>query len=294
MDARYAGAGSPRLVERTQVTRRSRPSLVRRVAHVPSTFAAALVLAALLVCLPLALAARAEGFVYWTKLEGPFSNGLPIKPLAGIGRANLDGSGVDQSFITGVDGLRAWQSTAATSTGRTFPLTAATIGRANLDGTGVDPSFIGGLNLPAGVAVDGGHVYWTSGALDGTIGRANLDGTEVDPNFISGASTRWGRGRRRPRLLGERRHRRHDRPRQPRRLRASTRASSPRPGASADRGSPSTAPTSTGRPATRRGSVAPTSTAPRWTRASSPVPACPPGWRSTAATSTGRTTTATA
>ena len=193
MDARYAGAGSPRLVERTQVTRHSRPSLVRRVAHVPSTFAAALVLAALLVCLPLALAARAEGFVYWTKLEGPFSNGLPIKPLAGIDRANLDGSGVDESFITGVDGLRSVAVDGGHVYWGTFPLHGdATIGRANLDGSEVDPNFIGGFNLPQAIAVDGGHVYWTWGALDGRIGRANVDGTEVDPNFITGASNPWG------------------------------------------------------------------------------------------------------
>src|SRR5215216_3624893 len=47
-------------------------------------------LAALLV-LPLALAPRAEAFVYWTD---PVNNA--------IGRANLDGTGVDKRFISGV------------------------------------------------------------------------------------------------------------------------------------------------------------------------------------------------
>ena len=44
-------------------------------------------LAAFLVALPLALAPRAEAFIYWT--------------TGSIVRANLDGTGVDRSFITG-------------------------------------------------------------------------------------------------------------------------------------------------------------------------------------------------
>ena len=47
-------------------------------------------LAAILLVLPLALAARADAFVYWTNSDP-----------GTIGRANLDGTGVNQSFITG-------------------------------------------------------------------------------------------------------------------------------------------------------------------------------------------------
>src|SRR3954447_14063359 len=72
-----AGTGSARLVEAGTCSWRS--ILLRR---------AALGLAALLVA-TLALAARADAFVYWTNFNGT------------IGRANLDGTGVDQSFITG-------------------------------------------------------------------------------------------------------------------------------------------------------------------------------------------------
>ena len=61
------------------------------------------------------------------------------------------------------------------------------IGRANLDGSEPNQNF-----LPAepyfapAVAVDGSHVYWTSGSQ--TIERANLDGSEVIPNFVPGAT----------------------------------------------------------------------------------------------------------
>src|SRR5262249_54290842 len=72
-----------------------------------------------------------------------------------------------------------------------------TIGRANLDGSGADDQFIaayypcgtagfGRDSGPGGVAVDGGHVYW-SDPDNGTIGRANLDGSGVTQTFITGA-----------------------------------------------------------------------------------------------------------
>ena len=132
-----------------------------------------------------------------------------------IGRANLDGTDVDQGFITdsgaqfgvAVDGEHVYWTRSL----------AGTIGRANLDGTDTDQtfdhrgqrsgrsrdrrpahllgqqrhqhdrprqprrhradqSFITGANAPLGVAVDGQHVYWANTGTD-TIGRANLDGT---------------------------------------------------------------------------------------------------------------------
>ena len=104
-----------------------------------------------------------------------------------IGRANLDGSGVDQSFITGasgpeglaVDGQHIYWTNALDDT----------IGRANLDGSGVDQSFITGAGFMFGVAVDGQHIYWTdyNDLTDsGTIGRANLDGSGANQSFITG------------------------------------------------------------------------------------------------------------
>jgi hypothetical protein len=118
--------------------------------------------------------------IYWTTYNGT------------IGRADLDGSNVDQSFITTnapqavdivVDGghiywldERPGQSNSA-------------IGRAGLDGSNVDPSFIttAGHDVDGALAVDDGHIYWTNHNWTDphyTIGRANLDGTGIDQDFF--------------------------------------------------------------------------------------------------------------
>jgi virginiamycin B lyase len=66
----------------------------------------------------------------------------------------------------------------------------ATVGRANLDGTAPQPGFAPAGSV-AGVAVDGGHVYWAEPGLD-AIGRANLDGTGATKSFVTGADNPRG------------------------------------------------------------------------------------------------------
>ena len=167
-----------------------------------------------IVVLCLFFVGSAEAHVYW-------ANNADTT----IGRANLDGTGVNQSFIGGatlpcgvaVDGTHVYWGNVG----------AGTIGRANLDGSGADQSFIGdqvgpcgvavdaahvywadtngtaivranldgsganqfidNIDAPCGIAVDGAHVYWGTVAA-GTIGRANLDGSGVNQGFIGGAS----------------------------------------------------------------------------------------------------------
>jgi hypothetical protein len=128
-----------------------------------------------------ALTAPAQGHVYWTNFAGDT-----------VGRATLDGSGVDQSFIgapdppinpVGVaidDEFLYWVNQAGSAPqGR--------IGRARLDGSEVDNEFITGANNPSGVALSATHIYWTnSGVGATTIGRAKLDGSEADQDFIEG------------------------------------------------------------------------------------------------------------
>jgi virginiamycin B lyase len=166
-----------------------------------------------------ALAAEAGAYVYWANHSG-----------GSIGRANLDGTGANQSFITGasspegaaVDGEHAyWVNEPGGTIGRanldgtevnqSFISTggeivgavavgnehiywanyeAKTIGRANLNGTGVNESFITGASFPRGVAVDGNFVYWANFG-NHTIGRANLNGTGVNQSFISTSSGEW-------------------------------------------------------------------------------------------------------
>jgi streptogramin lyase len=98
----------------------------------------------------IALAARADAYVYWTHLD-----------TESIGRANPDGTGVDPNFIpvgselpggVAVDSKYIYWVNAD----------AQTIGRANLDGTGINQSFIATDFAPIGVAVDGQHIYWSN------------------------------------------------------------------------------------------------------------------------------------
>jgi hypothetical protein len=129
------------------------------------------IVATLLAAIALLLPAGAQAAVYWGAQTT-------------IGHANNDGTGVNQSFISGadgacgvtVDGAHVYWANFANHTG-------TTIGRANLDGTGVNQGLISGAHDPCGVAVDGSHVYWANVAAD-TIGRAKLDGTGVNQSFI--------------------------------------------------------------------------------------------------------------
>ena len=83
------------------------------------------------------------GHLYWTKFNANT-----------IGRANLDGTGADESFITGASGPRG---VAADGSHLYWTnLNAGRIGRANLDGTGANQSFITGATFPSGIAVDPG------------------------------------------------------------------------------------------------------------------------------------------
>ena len=140
-------------------------------------------LAAFLLALPLALAPRAEAYIYWTSSTATEGS---------IVRSNLDGTGVDQSFIDGfspvlgfgpgavaVDAKHVYWTQVEGRTG------VSAIGRANLDGTGVDYGFISDTGRRTqGIAVDADHVYWTAGDPP-RVGRADLDGTNVERSFIT-------------------------------------------------------------------------------------------------------------
>jgi hypothetical protein len=119
--------------------------------------------------------------IYWTNED-----------TRAIGRANLDGTGVNQNFVA----TASFPDAVAVDSGHIYwaNLGGFAIGRANLDGTGVNPFFVDAGPYPFGLAVDSGHLYWSHlnlssdpNAYDDAIGRANLDGTGVDQNFIFGA-----------------------------------------------------------------------------------------------------------
>ena len=188
-------------------------------------------LAAVAVAACFGWAAPADAFVYWANYDA-----------GTIGRANLDGTGANQSFITGasipvgvaVDGGHVYWANAGTNS----------IGRANLDGTGANQSFITGASALAGwrstpptstgptsararsgaptwtaraptrasspapatrcgVAVDAGHVYWTNAGTGHDRARQpGRHGRQPELHHRR-QPTRRGGGRRRPRLLGQ-------------------------------------------------------------------------------------------
>jgi virginiamycin B lyase len=119
----------------------------------------------------LLLAAPAGAFVYWADTQNDT-----------IGRAENDGSGVNDAFIhTGalpfavaVDAAHIYW---ANQNGNS-------IGRANIDGTEVDNNFISGITKPTGVAVNATSIFWAT--LGGQIGKASVNGTEVNPNLVTG------------------------------------------------------------------------------------------------------------
>jgi len=141
---------------------------------------AALAIFAAAVC---AVPATAEGnFVYWTNDGG-----------STIGRAKLNGSGPNNSFIAGLnDPLGVAVDTRfvywAQGTGA-----SSSIGRALLDGSQVSAGFIpasAGVDSPVGVAVDANFIYWINET--GNIGRALIDGTSPTPNFVVAPGTHCG------------------------------------------------------------------------------------------------------
>jgi hypothetical protein len=138
---------------------------------------ATLVTLTALFALAMAFAPPAGAYIYW---GNNYTNT--------IGRANLDGTDIDQSFVTGassptaaaVDGSYIYWGSGANS-----------IGRANLNGSNASNSFVTGsqVSQPAGIAVDGSHVYWANylssapgNPFQGTIGRADIDGSS--PQFL--------------------------------------------------------------------------------------------------------------
>jgi hypothetical protein len=113
-----------------------------------------------------------------------------------LGRAKLDGTDVEQTFLSGgrsvaVDGSYIY------SVGGDDSSWGTAIRRANIDGTDATP----GNDIPSrsddliqlgtrvgGIAVSANHIYWTSPDTN-SIGRANIDGSDVKNDFITDVVT---------------------------------------------------------------------------------------------------------
>jgi hypothetical protein len=124
-------------------------------------------------------ASSAQAYVYWSNA------GLGVGVGTTIGRADLDGSGIDDSFVPDASGEAGiaidgsyiyWANDGANA-----------IGRSNLDGSDPDPTFIpdatsGHDAAPDFVTTDGTYIYWTDGQR--YVGRAALDGGVAQPHFL--------------------------------------------------------------------------------------------------------------
>ena len=104
-----------------------------------------------------------------------------------IGRANLDGTGVDQSFIE--PGGRQWVG--GRRRPRLLERSPRGFNRANIDGAGAEYGFIDLQRIDTvmyEIAVNGSHIYWIGnvGPSRNAIGRANLDGSRVTNKLITG------------------------------------------------------------------------------------------------------------
>lgn len=121
----------------------------------------------------IALAApRAKALIYWADTQ-----------QQRIGRANNDGSGANNNFIS--TGALPFAVAVDASHIYWANQESDSIGRANIDGTGVNNSFITGIIEPSGIAVNETSIFWSS-LSGGTIGKAKIDGTSKNPNLVSG------------------------------------------------------------------------------------------------------------
>lgn len=121
-------------------------------------------------------------YIYWSNAGANCHGPLSTCDGTTIGRAKLDGSSVNQSFITGADGPAHLAVNGNYIYWANF--NGSTIGRASLDGSGANQRFLTTAGQPGGVAVDGSYIYWRTPT---GIGRANLNGTNVTHNFITAA-----------------------------------------------------------------------------------------------------------
>jgi hypothetical protein len=164
--------------------------------------------------------AAAPVYLYWANSTAGRGAPWAKRPAAtSIGRARLDGTGVEHSFVSGtgrgpcgvaLDGTHIyWAERQGGKVGR--PDKGGAIGRGNRDGSGVNASFIPTPGAhDCGVAIAGSQIYWASegctfmpvkrncvfvpgtSSASASIGRANVDGTSVDRQFITGIGSPCG------------------------------------------------------------------------------------------------------
>jgi streptogramin lyase len=129
--------------------------------------------------------------VFWTEAIASSCDITLTNCIGFVGRANLDGTGVDYDFI------RTQGSTHGVAVNSTHiywgGLTGdeiGFIGRANLSGSGAVHKLISDVGAPSGPSLSGTHIYWAN-AFGDELGRANLNGTGANRSFIPGGTPPW-------------------------------------------------------------------------------------------------------
>jgi hypothetical protein len=143
-----------------------------------------LILALLGLSILVALAApRAEAAtLYWTNDAGE-----PGHPGT-VGRANIDGTGVNNALFTTPDGACGVAANSQYVYWSVGGGPQGYVARANVATGVIESTFISTTNnLNCGVAVNASSIFFNNFAI-GAIARANLDGTGVDQTFILGGS----------------------------------------------------------------------------------------------------------
>jgi hypothetical protein len=114
-------------------------------------------------------------FIYWT--QGDATTGS-------IGRANLNGSDPNPSFIPHSAGVSDPSGIAVTPTAIYWQNGGGSIGRADLDGSAPNSSFLATSTSNCGVTADSSFLYFLNAG--GTqIGRASLDGGSPQADFAA-------------------------------------------------------------------------------------------------------------
>ena len=123
--------------------------------------------------------------IYWAWASGG------VGPQSGfIGRANLDGTGVERDFIGPIE--FGSNSALALDAAHVYWGAGGSFGRADLDGNAIAPEFV---RAPGhDLAVSDAQILFSGFLASGTdivygIGRANVDGSGPDPLFISNLAT---------------------------------------------------------------------------------------------------------
>jgi methionine-rich copper-binding protein CopC len=112
-----------------------------------------------------------------------------------IGRANLDGTGVNYDWVNLASSLNFAASDMARAGNYLFfgqggNVTGRNIGRVNIDGTSPVIVATDSDSGVAGIAADDSFVYWID-YHRGEVGRVSHDGSNADDNFITGLLYPW-------------------------------------------------------------------------------------------------------